>query len=67
MCSPRWGWIAFAMMVAGLVISNIMILIGKADVMLTSYTPLKAHPLYYLGVILFAVGALIGVILFLEI
>ncbi|HRE24761.1 MAG TPA: cbb3-type cytochrome c oxidase subunit I, partial [Bacteroidia bacterium] len=26
--------------------------------------PLKAHPLYYLGIILFAVGALIGVGLF---
>ena len=51
-------------MVAGLVISNIIILMGKADVMLTSYTPLKAHPLYYLGIILFAVGALLAVILF---
>lgn len=63
-CSPRWGWISFALMVAGLLLSNTLILMGKADVMLTSYTPLKAHPLYYLGVILFAVGALIGVILF---
>ncbi|HLF45632.1 MAG TPA: cbb3-type cytochrome c oxidase subunit I, partial [Chitinophagaceae bacterium] len=48
----------------GLLMSNIIILAGKADVMLTSYTPLKAHPLYYLGIILFAVGALLGVILF---
>ncbi|MCO6494868.1 MAG: cbb3-type cytochrome c oxidase subunit I [Bacteroidetes bacterium] len=63
-CSPKTGWWAFGLMVAGLVISNIIILMGKADVMLTSYTPLKAHPLYYLGIILFAVGALIAVILF---
>jgi len=63
-CSPRWGWIAFGLMVAGLVMSNVIILMGKADVMLTSYTPLKAHPLYYLGIILFAVGALIAVTLF---
>ncbi len=63
-CAPKTGWVAFALMVAGLVMSNIVILMGKADVMLTSYTPLKAHPLYYLGIILFAVGALIGVILF---
>lgn len=64
-CSPRSGWIAFILMAAGLVLSNIIILMGKADVMLTSYTPLKAHPLYYLGIILFAVGALLAVILFL--
>jgi cytochrome c oxidase subunit 1 len=31
---------------------------GKADVLFTSYPPLKADPLFYLGVILFAVGAL---------
>ena len=35
-----------------------------SDVMFTAYVPLKAHPLFYLGVILFAVGALIAVILF---
>ncbi len=63
-CAPKLGWIAFLLMVAGLVMANVMILMGKADVMLTSYTPLKAHPLYYLGVILFAVGALLAVILF---
>ena len=63
-CAPKLGWFGFALMVAGLVLSNVIILMGKADVMLTSYTPLKAHPLYYLGIILFAVGALIAVILF---
>lgn len=65
-CAPKWGWVAFALMVAGLVISNIIILMGKADVMLTSYTPLKAHPLYYLGIILFAVGALLQLFYFSE-
>ncbi|MCC7515078.1 MAG: cbb3-type cytochrome c oxidase subunit I [Bacteroidia bacterium] len=63
-CSPRLGWLTFILMVGGMVLSNIMVLMGKADVMLTSYVPLKAHPLYYLGIILFAVGALIGVGLF---
>ena len=37
---------------------------GRADVLFTSYPPLKAHPLFYLGVILFAVGALLAVGLF---
>lgn len=63
-CSPKSGWVAFILMVSGLVLSNVIILMGKADVMLTSYTPLKAHPLYYLGIILFAVGALVAVALF---
>ncbi|MCC6448913.1 MAG: cbb3-type cytochrome c oxidase subunit I, partial [Chitinophagaceae bacterium] len=63
-CSPKAGWVAFILMASGLVMSNVIILMGKADVMLTSYTPLKAHPLYYLGIILFAVGALIAVALF---
>ena len=31
---------------------------GQADVLFTSYVPLRAGPNYYLGVILFAVGAL---------
>jgi cytochrome c oxidase subunit 1 len=35
------------------------VLQGRADVLFTSYPPLQAHPLYYLGMILFAVGALI--------
>ena len=37
---------------------------GKADVLFTSYVPLRADPKFYLGVILFAVGALIGVSIF---
>jgi cytochrome c oxidase subunit 1 len=36
-----------------------MIWTGKADVLMTSYIPLRADPLYYLGIIFFAVGALL--------
>jgi cytochrome c oxidase subunit 1 len=61
---PRLAWLAFILMVAGAVLVNVMVLLGQADVMFTAYVPLKAHPLFYLGVILFAVGALIAVILF---
>ncbi|MBV6442504.1 MAG: cytochrome c oxidase subunit I [Haliscomenobacteraceae bacterium CHB4] len=63
-CAPRLGWLSLILMVAGFILTDIMILAGKADVMMTSYTPLKADPLYYLGIILFAVGALLGVVLF---
>ncbi len=62
--SPLWGWISFILMTVGMVIVNWKVWVGDADVLMTSYVPLRAHHLYYLGIILFAVGALIGVILF---
>src|SRR6202795_5047571 len=43
---------------------NTRVLQGKADVLFTSYPPLQADPLYYLGIILFAVGALVVTSLF---
>ena len=57
--TPRLAWAAFWLMVGGAVLVEWMMWTGKADVLFTSYVPLRAHPLYYLGVILFAVGALI--------
>jgi cytochrome c oxidase subunit 1 len=62
--APRLAWAAFALMVGGAVLTNVIVLLGQADVMFTAYVPLQASPLFYLGVILFAVGALIGVGLF---
>jgi cytochrome c oxidase subunit 1 len=62
--APKVGWLSFALMLIGGALINVIVMLGKADVMFTSYVPLKADPLYYLGVILFAVGALIGFILF---
>jgi cytochrome c oxidase subunit 1 len=62
--APRLGWISFGLMLAGVVLVEYMQWSGKADVLFTSYPPLKAHPVFYLGVILFAVGALVVVGLF---
>ncbi|MDH4224950.1 MAG: cbb3-type cytochrome c oxidase subunit I [Deltaproteobacteria bacterium] len=62
--APWLGWTAFALMVGGAGLVEIMVFSGKADVLFTSYVPLRADPLYYLGIILFAVGALVGVMLF---
>jgi cytochrome c oxidase subunit I len=62
--APTFGWIGFALMVAGMLTVNWMVLEGKADVLFTSYAPLQASPLYYLGIILFAVGALVVTALF---
>ncbi|NGP88781.1 cbb3-type cytochrome c oxidase subunit I [Fodinibius halophilus] len=57
--SKMLGWISLALMGIGALMTNYIILAGQADVLLTSYVPLKAHPMFYLGIILFAVGALI--------
>jgi len=62
--APKMAWLQFILMVVGVLLIAAMVLTGQADVMFTSYPPLKAHPLYYLGVILFAVGALIGCFVF---
>lgn len=61
---PALAWLAFILMVVGAAVVNVIVLMGKADVMFTAYVPLKASPLFYLGVILFAVGALLAVGLF---
>ena len=62
--APKLGWVAFGLMVVGAVMVDFMVFTGQADVLFTSYPPLRAEPNYYLGVILFAVGALLAVSLF---
>ncbi len=62
--APKVAWGAFVLMVVGTVMVEWTMMTGRADVLFTSYVPLKAHPLFYLGVILFAVGALIVVGIF---
>jgi cytochrome c oxidase subunit I len=62
--APSLGWAGFGLMVVGMLTVNTMVLQGKADVLFTSYPPLMASPLYYLGIILFAVGALVATGLF---
>jgi cytochrome c oxidase subunit 1 len=63
---PRAAWLAYILMLVGAVGTNITVLMNPAKnaIMFTSYVPLQAEPLYYLSVILFAVGALVGVIIF---
>lgn len=61
---PWLGWLAFGLMVVGALMVNWMVFSGRADVLFTSYPPLRADHWYYLGIILFAVGALIVCFLF---
>ena len=62
--TPRWAWAAFVLMVVGALVTNVAVLMGNSSVMFTSYVPLKADPSFYVGIILFAVGALIGCFVF---
>jgi cytochrome c oxidase subunit 1 len=61
LASRKTAWVSLAMMFTGAVMVDVTILVGKADVMMTSYLPLLAHPAFYLGIILMAVGTLIAV------
>ncbi len=61
---PKVAWLAFILMFGGTLMTNTIVLLGKADVMFTAYVPLMAHPTFYLGIILFAVGALVAVFVF---
>jgi cytochrome c oxidase subunit 1 len=62
--SLRLGWAAFALMVGGAVMLEASILSGKASVTFTAYPPLVATPAFYLGYLVFAVGALLAIVNF---
>jgi cytochrome c oxidase subunit 1 len=63
--APRWAWAGFWLMIIGALVNNVAVFRGDSSVMFTSYVPMGAHPAFYLGLILFAVGALIGCFVFL--
>jgi len=63
--TPKIAWLGFWLMTIGAVMGNYAVLTGESSVMFTSYVPMQASPWFYLGLILFAVGALIGCFVFL--
>jgi len=65
LATPRIAWLGFLLMLSGVVINNLAVLKGNASVMMTSYVPMPANPNFYLGLILFAVGALLACFVFL--
>jgi cytochrome c oxidase subunit 1 len=65
LATPRWAWTQFWLMLIGAAMVAVAVLSGRSSVMMTSYPPLQAAPHFYLGLILFAVGALIGCFVFL--
>jgi cytochrome c oxidase subunit 1 len=64
LATPRWAWAGFLLMLIGAIMNNVAIFQGNSSVMMTSYVPMQAEPHFYLGLILFAVGALIQVFVF---
>jgi cytochrome c oxidase subunit I len=64
LATPRWAWAAFWLMIVGALMNNSAVFRGDSSVMFTSYAPMGAHPTFYLGLILFAVGALIACFVF---
>src|SRR6056297_41093 len=55
--NSKISWTAGIMMLSGSVIAAFVILIGEATVLYTFYPPLKAHPLFYIGLTLLVVGS----------
>jgi cytochrome c oxidase subunit 1 len=53
----RTAWASFWVAVLGTVAAVVVILAGKATVLYTFYPPLKAHPLFYIGLTLLVVGS----------
>jgi len=64
LATPKFAWLGFVLMVVGALLTNYEVLQGESSVMFTSYPPMQAKPNFYLGLILFAVGALIGCAIF---
>jgi len=64
LAAPKWAWTGFGLMLVGALITNVAVLQGQSSVMFTSYVPMQAEPPFYLGIIIFAVGALIGTFVF---
>jgi cytochrome c oxidase subunit 1 len=51
------AWLSFAMMMVGTLLAAAAILLGKATVLYTFYPPLRAHPAFYVGVVLLVLGS----------
>lgn len=60
----KWGWVAFGLVTAGIAMVLGAIATGQASVMYTVYVPLRAHLLFYIGHVVYAVGLLLVLGLF---
>jgi len=51
------AWVSLILMTIGTVMAAIPMLTGSASVLYTFYPPLKAHPAFYIGLVLLVVGS----------
>lgn len=54
------AWASLVLMVAGTLMAAVPMLLGKASVLYTFYPPLKAHPVFYFGLVFVVVGSWIA-------
>ena len=55
--NPRVGWTSFTLMIIGTLMLIWAMVSGNGSVMYTFLPPLKAHPLFYMGVSLLIIGS----------
>lgn len=56
----KFAWLSFWVMLVGTIMASVMILTGQASVLYTFYAPLRAHPLFYIGLALVIIGSWIA-------
>jgi len=55
--NSKAAWASGILMLVGSILAGVMMLMGEATVLYTFYPPLKAHPLFYIGLVLLVVGS----------
>jgi len=52
----KMAWTGFGLGVAGALMAVVMVLLNEASVMYTFYPPMRAHPVFYFGLVLIVLG-----------
>ena len=55
--NTKIAWLSAILMFVGSIMAGIVMVMGEATVLYTFYPPLKAHPLFYIGLTLLVVGS----------
>ena len=55
--NSKVAWASGILMLVGSILAGLMMVMGEATVLYTFYPPLKAHPLFYIGLVLLVVGS----------
>ncbi|NBC03207.1 MAG: cytochrome C oxidase subunit I [Bacteroidetes bacterium] len=55
--NTKVAWTSGILMLVGSIMAGVVMLMGEATVLYTFYPPLKAHPLFYVGLTLLVVGS----------